>query len=159
MKYHSPAKPIFPPVKKIRPAIQDWVLYLPPLVQSDLLKSLRGCDTMPFPDHSKFLVKEIRKVVTRNDRNNYSSNYFKYQGKLQEHLYKLKDYIEKYPMHFIVHLLEAVKIIAYTHPNQETRDKFAYIQLQLHKGQLTNPETPAEMKRRYKAKIRSTRMK
>lgn len=159
MKYHSPKSPIFPPVKKIRPAIQEWVLFLPPLVQSDLLKSLRGCDTMPFPDHSKFLIKEIRKVVTKSDNNNYSSKYFKYQGKLQEHLYKLRDYIEKYPTHFIVHLLEAVKIIAYTHPDKETRDKFAYIQLQLHKGLLTSPETPAEMRRRYQAKVRSMRLK
>lgn len=159
MKYYSPTKPIFPSVKNIRPFLQDWVLFLPPLVQSDLLKSLRGCDTMPFPDHSKFLIKEIRKVVTKSDKNNYSSKYFKYQGTLKEHLYKLKDYIEKYPTHFIVHLLEAVKIIAYTHPNQETRDKFAYVQLQLHKGLLTNPETPAEMRRRYKGKIRSARLK
>lgn len=157
MKFYSPAKPIFSPVKKIRPVFEDWVLYLPPLVQSDLLKSLRGCDTMPFPDHSKFLIKEIRKVVTRSDNNNYSSRYFKYQGKLQDHLYKLKDYIEKYPTHFMVHLLEATKIIAYTHPDKGVRDKFAYIQQQLYKGLLTNPETPAQMRTRYQAKIRKTR--
>lgn len=157
MKFYSPKKPIFPVVKKPRPVLQDWVLCLPPLVQSDLLKSLRGCDTMPFPDHSKFLIKEIRKVVTRNDNNNYSSRYFKYHGKLQEHLFKLRDYIEKYPMHFVVHLLEATKIIAYTHPDQEIRNKFAYIQQHLHNGLQANPETPAQMRTRYQAKIRKTK--
>lgn len=156
MKRISISKPLFPKKKKPQPVLQDWVLYLPPIVQSDLLKSLRGCDSAPSPDYSKFLIKEIRKDTMKDA--SYEHIFFKQGGKFKDNLNDFLRNIDKYNLHFFSHLLESVKILAYCHEEEKVRNKWLWIQMRIYGYLNINPETPTQMKKRYGEKKKRFQM-
>jgi len=102
--------------------LQDWVCELPLKQQTVLIVSLRGCDGKSKNDPTKFIVRELRKVVLRNA--DESSLFMKtdtldvLDGMIGEFL----DDLDSYPIHFALHLCHAAEIVGYKHPDLETRD-------------------------------------
>lgn len=105
--------------------VQSWLAECCTLrMQATLLVALRGCDGIRKDDPSKPITRELRKRLLnpadpdwRDDPNN---NFLR--GALtKEAVDRFLNDIDHYPLHWVMHLVHAVHIMAAQHPENEVR--------------------------------------
>lgn len=136
--------------KKPQKILQDWVTYLDPVAQSNVLKMLRASDVKPSYDGSKNLIKFIRRLVLHNNYG-YVSAFFRVDEgvDLKIAFEQFLECVELFPFHFIVHLRECIQIIAFAHPDERIRKNFLYGEQKLAKIMASRPVTKTSLLKRY----------
>lgn len=101
--------------------LKNWVMELPIRFQGAILTGIRGCDGHVREDASKVIVHGIRSValVPANKKSTQNGGFMDFE--LEELLPAMKVLsanCDEYPMHFIVHVYQALEAIAYAHPDK-----------------------------------------
>lgn len=103
--------------------LQEWMNDLSWKMQTVIITGIRGCDGLSKKDVSKHISRAIRQVSLRNA--DATTTYMNHP--LDEAVASAKlmcDDLDKYPVHFVLHLAHACEIIGYKHPLTDTREKF-----------------------------------
>lgn len=99
--------------------VQDWLEPLTYKQQTTLLCALRGCDGVTKDDISKKIVRDLRSVVLKNADGGKG---FMESNTDWASIRKLAANMDRYPMHYIMHLVQAMEIVGYFHPDNEIAD-------------------------------------
>src|SRR5271157_708453 len=121
--------------------LYPWVTKLTLRAQGVLLTGLRGCDGMPKDDWTKTVLRAIRNkaLVPADARElSYKGGFMSY---FEGELAALKISIDEYPVHFILHIMHAVEIIAYYHPDLQVAEEFCDFYTRMVKKMHLQPET------------------
>jgi hypothetical protein len=128
--------------------LQDWMGELPWKQQSVIISSLRGPDTSR-PASVKVITRWLRGITQNNA--DPSTDYMRNLPFLS-----LEDFqrdLEYCTMHYYCHLMHAMEIIGYNHPEEQTKDialgYYAAMVEFLH----LNPETKDELNSRLEDKV------
>lgn len=110
--------------KEYQSVLQDWVCDLPLRQQGTLLTAIRGCDLTPkFPLDSteRNLTAFVRYAVM----NPFDSREIdKEAGCFMQSVIKVNfkpSAFGHYPLHYVMHLIHALQIIAYSHHNLDVK--------------------------------------
>jgi hypothetical protein len=127
--------------------IRTWVSDLGGRHQVALLTALRGCDYIQRENTARPVVRALRFAVTDMGRGTQlaiDNHFLSPTLDWPEIEAFLKDW-DRYPVHFMHHLMHACEIIAYKHPDRAT----SLIFHRVYRGLIVNlhvtPETEAEM--------------
>lgn len=106
--------------------LQDWVTELGLRHQGVLVTAIRGCDGMAKEDVTKPLARELRGLVLvpYDDRelDNLGGFMVRFPSEPAAHNFNaLLRSLDHYPVHYLFHLIHAVEIIGYYHPNRHAR--------------------------------------
>lgn len=127
-----------------RSVLQDWVMELPLREQGVLLTAVRGCDLTPkhpldAPERelvgcirNAFMVPADPREVDHSPGSffrTYLTSPFKPSA------------FGHYPQHWVSHVMHAVEVIGYRHPNLYMREWFYELYRQFCKSLHVNPET------------------
>jgi hypothetical protein len=133
-------------------ALHDWVHGLTFQMQALLMTGVRGPDNSDKYNTAKSIVRYLRGVVIKpaGGWSGKNDNDFMWG----EHK-KFKDYTEsfwrdhdKYPHHFIMHLVHCAEVIGYKHPNGVIRQCWDRFYLVACESFHMTPETKEEMEKR-----------
>ena len=103
--------------------LQDWLMELPWKMQTVIITGIRGCDGLSKNDCSKQLGRAIRMTALRNA--DPTTTYMRHDfSKVVEASKAFVDDLDRYPVHFVMHVAHACEIIANKHPEESTRDTF-----------------------------------
>jgi hypothetical protein len=122
--------------------VRPWVAELQWMCQTVLLCALRGCDTAPKEDPSKALTRALRHCLLFNAKNDGSFMDEEPPAELPD--------MERYPQHWISHVMHAAQIVGYCHPVAETRVKWNRLYVAFCHAWHVNPESKEEMLGRLK---------
>lgn len=103
-----------------RTVIQSWTTTLTWKMQTVLMSSLRGCDTVSKNDTSKQFTRFIRNAFLKNAGEPNSE--FITHKLSDDVIYAFSKEFDQYPIHYILHLMNAFEIIAYKHPDLYTAE-------------------------------------
>jgi hypothetical protein len=121
-------------------------------MQTVLLASFRGCDGLPKQDPSKAFTKRMRATLLHNADPN--STFYGGGAVLDdEGRAPIDDFfidcsrgsMDAYPVHWLLHLLQAAEIVAYKCPDERAARYWQYFYLTGVKAMHLNPETRAEL--------------
>ncbi|HEX8609582.1 MAG TPA: hypothetical protein VF679_13150 [Pedobacter sp.] len=133
--------------------IQDWIMDLPFTQQALLLLSLRGADGIPKHHHTKTLIRWIRGVVLKPAYKNFnradgfmSIDYTQWR-EITTLCLELHDEI---PHHFLMHLVHAIEVIGYKHPNSDIGERFLKLYLSYCDSFHMNPESESTLDNRLR---------
>lgn len=124
---------------------------LPIRYQGTILTALRGCDGVAREDTTKTIMRGLRNVTL----NPADARELEYVGgfmtfSLNELLPAVKKFAknsDQYPLHFVMHLMHAIEVIGYTHPDATSMEfESAYLRI-VHSLHL-NPETLCQLSNR-----------
>lgn len=105
----------------MRSILKDWVMELGLRHQGVLLTVIRGCDTAPKDDPSKLLTRCIRAVLlnTHCDDEKKAATFIQHvdADELHERFIAYRKNLDHYPHHYVMHVIHAIEIIGYKHPN------------------------------------------
>jgi len=105
--------------------VQDWLADKCTLrQQATILSTLRGCDGLSKEDPSKSITRAIRKLIlipADPDHMNDPNNTFMSSKLTVKPLDKFLDDLDKYPIHFVAHLMQASLLIGLKHPDYKER--------------------------------------
>jgi len=132
--------------------VKSWLSSLSIKEQSVVLLALRGCDTAVKDDPSKRVTRALRALVLHNG--NPEPGSFMLLPKLIDGTpvydppLQLKG-IDGYPMHWYMHTVHAVEIVAYRHPDPRIRSAFKEVYEYACREHLhMNPETEEQLTQR-----------
>jgi hypothetical protein len=150
MILNAPIKPVFEKPKKGVNSIQPWVLDLPIIPQCTLFKLIRGYDLpVGTKNASKSIIKYIRKEIFVDSGN---VKFFETEQDLKKAVkIFLYSNIDGFSIHFVNHLIEGIKTIAYCHPEFSKREEWIWVYGHFCTAQKVNPETPSQFKKRLKS--------
>lgn len=135
--------------------LHSWVQGLGLRHQGALLTAVRGCDTAPKNDASKKLVRCFRETILRAHCGDPAKAATFIETVNQDVLVKrFEDFrkdLDHYPHHYVAHLMHAIEIVGYKHPNPETRRPWHNMYLRLCKDLHVNPETENQLDARLNA--------
>lgn len=157
--------------KKIRPVLQDWVMQLPMMQQTVLLTAIRGPDGITKYGAHKMLLRWYRRCILLSAidgkvlTNPYDSNGGSFTGPSIHMCHKsghcqanaewtqpMNDIVSEYigasdaiPHHFHMHLLHAVEILGYKHPDFAIRTWWQMIYHRFVNDLHLHPETEEEL--------------
>lgn len=96
--------------------LQDWLEPLTYKQQTVLLCALRGCDGVMKNDPSKAVVRQLRNDILKNadGREAFMANKQDWKS-----IQKLATNMDRYPMHYMMHVIQAMEILGYYHPDPE----------------------------------------
>lgn len=100
--------------------VKEWISTIPYKMQAVLLLSLRGCDGTLKEDPSKMITRALRSVLFHPAVKNFNDGGMFMSvniAVLQNSLEKFADNLDHYPNHFVTHLLHAMEIVGYKHPD------------------------------------------
>lgn len=141
--------------KKIESVIHDWVAALPFTQQAVLMCAMRGPDNSEKSDSAKQMTFYLRGIVMKPAYSNdgimpytpggfMCDDYEAFAGRakmlIQNH--------DKYPHHWLMHLIHAYEIVGYKHPNIKTRHDFIWFYLRFCMTLHMNPETKSQLNKR-----------
>jgi hypothetical protein len=138
-----------------RSILQPWVMQLGLRHQGVLLTGVRGCDTAPKDDPSKKFIRAYRAMILEAHCGDPSKarSFIEKVGmeELLERFHALRRSCDHYPHHYLMHLLHAMEIIGYKHPDSKTRflwyDIYSAMCISLH----MNPEREDQLDSRLNA--------
>lgn len=133
--------------------LQEWVTELGLRHQGVLLSAVRGCDTVQRDDPVKLIARALRGEILVphcGDIKKSASFMHRYED---DELLRLMGAFSKsfdhYPLHYIMHLIFAVEIVGYYHPDRSGYWRGFYT-LMCSKLHMTT-ETKAELDHRLNA--------
>ncbi len=135
--------------------LKPWVAELGLRYQGVLMGIIRGCDGAPRECPSKGLVRAIRGVLLHThcaDETNSASfieccEYNATQNRMNDFVHGW----DHLPLHFVMHLMFAVEIIGYCHPEPTTNALWRGFYMRICKKLHVTPEFPEELKARLGA--------
>lgn len=127
----------------------NWIKELPWKQQSVLLSALRGPDTAYYPH-----IKKVTKWIRINLQNNADpTKSYMHQENLPS-AKELEKEIEFCSVHYACHLLHALEIIGYKHPDEKTasyaNNYYRYFSREIFH---LNPETKEQLDKRLEDKV------
>lgn len=125
-----------------RSVVQDWLSELSWKQQTVVLCIMRGCDGQPKDDVSKLIVRTIRSVILHNAGTENSP--FMQDRVTVDDVMKYSKDMDKYPVHFVMHICFACEIIGFKHPDPEIRDMFSEFYHIIVRALHLKPETEQE---------------
>lgn len=162
----------------IRPVLQEWVMQIPMMQQTVLLTAIRGPDGLPKYGAVKMLMRWYRRCVLLSAMdgavlpNPYEENGGSFTGPSVERR-SVRDYpcmpgteemdwrplmtkhvdeylrtVDAIPHHFHLHLMHAVEIVGYKHPDPTIRSWWNGVYLRFVNDMHLHPETEAELDKR-----------
>ena len=135
--------------------LQDWVSTLGLRHQGVLLTIVRGCDTVPKHDDCKHLARVLRGLFLNchcGDPRKAAT--FIEHADTQEiwrRAVKVRKNVDHLPFHYVMHLVHAIEILGYYHPDEKMREICDAIYYDFCKGMHINPETKAQLDERLNA--------
>lgn len=131
--------------------VRDWVATIPYKMQAVLLSALRGCDGIPKEDVSKTITRAIRSVFLYPAVKNYNEPGM-FMAVNKDELYKCVDkfsqHLDHYPNHFITHLMHAMEIVGYKHPEPSVAGFWHSAYYKCCEGMHVGPESLEQLNRR-----------
>jgi hypothetical protein len=146
--------------------VQDWVSSLTWKQQTVLLASFRGCDSLPKNDPSKTFTKMMRATLLKDA--DPTSSFMPFDVKTPDDfvtnkpLYAAVDEffidcskggLDAYPVHWILHFLQAAEIVGYKHPDQRIGWFWGMFYQKGVKALHLNPETEEQLDARLADKV------
>jgi hypothetical protein len=91
--------------------------------QSVLLSAVRGVDGVSKENYTKYITRRIRNLVLVDARPMSDHSFMRAnEGRLIDEVAQfLRDY-DAYPVHYMLHLLQAMEVIGYKHPVSIVRE-------------------------------------
>jgi hypothetical protein len=135
--------------------VKDWAAALGLRHQGVLVSAIRGCDSAPREDSSKYLVRVYRGVLLKahcGDVKEAGSFMVPFDDEQWDH--KVADFlrsIDHYPNHWLLHWMHACQIVGYYHPDEAISTPFFLLYRRLVKKFHLNPETLYELEQRLNA--------
>lgn len=125
--------------------LQDWVTALPLRYQGTLLMALRGCDTETKFGPTKTLTRYYRYCIM-NPADPREANWpgAFMSNKRPENMVRASEW-DQVPLHWAMHMLHGIEIIAYCHPDPKVADFFFIQYINLCKGFHLNPESDGQL--------------
>ncbi len=140
------------PAKSI---LQEWVMELGLRFQGVLLTVIRGCDTAPKQDASKDLTRVLRSdILIPHCGDPFKAKTFieaVQDSVLVDRFTALVKNLDHYPHHYVMHLVHAIEILGYHHPNSDRRSWYGNFYQRLCRGLHVNPETKEQLEARLGA--------
>ena len=151
-----------------KPVTQEWTHSLSLMQQSVLLTAVRGPDGLPKYGGCKMLLRWYRRCilissffrrvlcdpieddggsflgVSLNDDDSIDH----WTDRMQVHVNQYLRELDAIPHHFQMHLLHAVEILGYKHPDQEIRDFWFQVYMRLVNDMHLGPESEKAMDER-----------
>lgn len=134
--------------KNNQPVIKKWAWKLSWKQQAVILSALRGCDTLDKNDISKEFCRRLRNCILENGA--VEGAEFMRSNISDEDVYKFTKSIDKYPIHFLLHLIHAAEVIGYNHPDTEEKLFWQNFYLTMVSAFHMKPETKEENDERLK---------
>ena len=103
-------------IKTKKFVLKGWLSELPLVMQATILTSVRGSDQIR-DDNTKAVTRWIRRKIINNGRN---GGKFVRDDQLPD-VIEFGQSVEYLSLHYVSHLSHALQIIAYKHPEVETR--------------------------------------
>lgn len=103
-----------------KPVIQEWVWSLSWKQQAVLLSALRGCDTADKEDMTKPFCRKLRRDILENGGAEDSCEFMRISID-SEDIFKFTKAFDRYPVHFLLHLIHAAEVLGYNHPHPAER--------------------------------------
>jgi len=128
--------------------LKDWMVKIPWKQQSVILSALRGPD-LSRPVAVKKINRWLRDVIQNNA--DPSSEYMK--DRTLPEIEDLKLDMGYCTMHYFTHLMHALEIIGYKHPDESVSDTAKRYYLGLVDFVHLNPETREQMDKRLEDKV------
>lgn len=125
-----------------RCVIKEWAWSLSWKQQAVLLSALRGCDTADKHDISKPFIRRLRGVVLHNGATENAE--FMSANIAEQDIYDFTKALDKYPIHFILHLVHAAEVIGYNYPDPKERAWWYHLYTEFVHAFHMNVETKAE---------------
>lgn len=127
---------------------QEWLQLLTWKMQTVIITGLRGCDGLTKFDPSKHVSRSIRMAALKNA--DQSTTYMKHDmfEELAEAADKFVDDLDRYPVHFVMHMAHACEIIGYRHPEPGTRAQFSAVYNKIVWALHLRPESKESMEHR-----------
>ena len=104
------------------PVIQEWAWKLSWKQQAVLMSALRGCDMADKEDPAKPFCRRLRGAVLRSGGADDACEFMRADIGLED-IMKFTKQIDRYPIHFILHLVHAAEVVGFNHP-AESEAKF-----------------------------------
>ena len=127
--------------------IQPWVENLGLREQGTLVASIRGCDGTAKGDITKALMREIRGLILvpfdareMKESDKGFINPFPSPSATTNFPVLLKS-LDQYPVHFLFHMLFAIEVIGYRHPQPVVRAVYLHRYEMIVRKLHLNPET------------------
>jgi len=118
---------------------KEWLDYCTRKQQTVLLSSIRGCDIVDKNDISKFFIRKLRSTVLY-DAGDVDGEFMQ-DIITDDMVYEFCKSLDKYPIHFILHLVHASEIIGFKHPDQDIKGWWGDLYLEFVHCFHMNPET------------------
>lgn len=137
--------------------VQDWLSDLTMKQQTVLLAAFRGCDGLPKTDPSKHFTKMMRATLLKNA--DPASTFYPPENALTDPEVDLVDDffidcsrggMDQYPVHWLLHLLQAAEIVGYKCPILAWKNYWKYFYETGVKAMHLNPETEGQLDERLK---------
>ncbi len=152
-----------------RSVLQDWVTELPMMQQTVLLTAVRGPDGLRKYHPTKYLLRWYRRCILLSaldgkvleDPIEPNGGSFTgpscvhriptvaiaddWPGQMDDHVTEYLRSLDEVPLHFHLHLMHAVQILGYKHPNQQTRDWWRHVYNRLVHDMHLWPETEEQL--------------
>lgn len=101
-----------------RPVIKEWAWTLSWKQQAVMLSALRGCDTADKEDPAKPFCRRLRGAVLESGGADDRPE-FMYADIGLADIAKFTKRIDRYPIHFLLHLIHAAEVVGFNHPDRE----------------------------------------
>lgn len=126
--------------------VRDWLSELPFKAQAVVLIGIRGCDSVAKFDPSKDLTTALRFVALKPANRDTGTFMRKAPPDKVPNL-------DPYPHHWVTHMMHAVQVVAYCHPDSDIRIQWQGIYNQFCDELHMPPETREEMLERLKGDL------
>jgi hypothetical protein len=128
-------------------------------MQTVIVTGIRGCDGLSKFDPSKHISRSIRMAALKNA--DTTTTYMKHNifEELIESSDKFIADLDKYPMHFVMHMTHACEIIGYKHPDPRTREIFSSVYNKIVWSLHLRPESEVYLDHRLADKKETTNVK
>ena len=136
----------------MKSVLQDWVMTLGLRHQGVLVSAVRGCDPAPKHDPSKTFVRCYRGVIL-NAFSEKAQTFIEHVSHAEEviRFTAFRKNHDHCPLHYVFHLLHAIEIVGYKHPDYATQCRWHAYYRQFCRSLHVNPETEAQLDARLNA--------
>lgn len=122
--------------------VREWMSELSLKQQTVVLAALRGCDGVSKEDPSKKISRILRGCVLKNAAT--PNTKFLTRNLDTTVIDRFREDIDRYPIHYVLHLVHAAEILGYFHPDEAIRTYWNSFYHQMVNTFHFNPETRSE---------------